>query len=207
MLSVKKDVNFMFFGLLLLMMVAMAGVMLYSDYTYHKVNGDYLRFKQMYDSAQADLNASKMEVRAKEESLEDLERNMTDLWNELQLSKTKETSLSGYYTTVQTEKQKLNENLSRTLSDLDRCTADYASSRLTLQVCQRDIELEKKSTTSCKASLSSYQVGAANAALKAEELMERFEGLNCENETTCEDDYDEAMTLLTNLKSTLNSMA
>jgi chromosome segregation ATPase len=206
MLFVKKDVNFVFFGLLLLMMVAMAGVMLYSDYTYHKVNGDYLKFKEMYDAAQADLNASRAEVRAKELSLEDLERNMTDLWSELQLSKQKETSLSGYYTTVKTEKQQLNENLSKALTDIDRCRSDYESSRLTLSVCQRDIELEKKSVTICKQSLVSYQVGAADAALKAEQLAEAMETFGCKNKSICQEDLEEAKTLLSTLQSRLNSM-
>lgn len=206
MLSVKKDVNFVFFGLLLLMMVAMAGVMLYSDYTYHKVNGDYIRFKQMYDQAQQDLNASKQEVRAEKLRLDDLKQNMTDLWNELQLSKQKETSLSTYYTSVKTEKQQLNENLSKALTDIDRCRSDYESSRLTLSVCQRDIELEKKSVTACNTKLNTYKVGAANAALKAENLKELLEGLDCENETSCEKDYGDAETLLRDLQSILNSM-
>jgi chromosome segregation ATPase len=203
---VKKDVNFIFFGLLLLLMIAMAGVMLYSDYTYHKVNGDYLRFKGMYDLAQKNLTNSREQLQAKQLNLEELEQNMTDLWNELQLSKTKETSLSGYYTTVQTQKQQLNESLSTAISARDRCKADYESSRLTLSVCQRDIELEKKTVSSCQANLLSYRVASADAALKAEQLMAALETFGCKNKSVCQDDLEEAVTMMETLQSKLNSM-
>lgn len=202
----KKDVNFIFFGLLLLLMIAMAGVMLYSDYTYHKVNGDYLRFKEMYDLAQKNLTNSREELQAKQLNLEELEQNMTDLWNELQLSKTKESSLSGFYTTVQTQKQQLNESLGAAISARDRCRSDYETSRLTLSVCQRDIELEKKTVLSCKANLVSYQIGSADAALKAEQLMAALDTFGCKNKSVCQDDLDDAMIILQNLQSKLNSM-
>jgi chromosome segregation ATPase len=203
---VKKDVNFIFFGLLLLLMIAMAGVMLYSDYTYHKVNGDYMRFKQMYDDAQKNLTISKENLKVQELVLNEKDRNLTDLWNELQLSKQKETSLSGYYTTVKTEKQQLNESLSTAISARDRYRSDYESSKLTLSVCQRDIELEKKTVSSCQANLLSYRVASADAALKAQQLMAALDTFSCKNKTVCENDLEDAVTLLENLQAKLNSM-
>jgi chromosome segregation ATPase len=203
---VKKDVNFIFFGLLLLLMIAMAGVMLYSDYTYHKVNGDYIRFKQMYDKAQDDLNQSKTDVRAKEMALDEKERELIDIVKELNLSKQKESSLSGYYVTVKSEKEQLNESLSTAISARDRYKADYESSRLTLSVCQRDIELEKKTVSTCQANLLSYRVASADAALKAEQLMAALDTFSCKNKTVCDDDLGDAVTMLETLQAKLNSM-
>ncbi|MBN2014889.1 MAG: hypothetical protein JW778_06890 [Candidatus Altiarchaeota archaeon] len=203
----KKDVNFIFFGLLILLLTAMVGTMLYSDYTYHKVNAQYLEFKNMFEQAQDQLNQTKSEIEAKDLELQEKENSLIEIINELNLSKQKETSLEGYYTTVKTEKEGLQDQLSDTVEDRDKWRTDYLTTKQELGICEKDSDLlemnlnnEKNKVIECKKSVAGLKTYVENITSKLEETMTALEDLDC-GELTCEGEKDELEELIQELQT------
>jgi len=205
----KRDVNFVFFGLLILLLIAMVGVMLYSDYTYHKVNAQYLEFKEMFEEAQNDLNKSRAEINAKNEELQKTEQALVDIINELNLSKQRVSSLSDYYTTVRGEKENLEEDLSQTEQERDQWKSDYVAAKQDLGVCEKSYDLKKKEVELLESDIAAYRNSAdelsaniGNATAKLEVIMEAVGDLDC-NESSCEGDKTTVEDLIESLQEIL----
>lgn len=203
----KKDVNFIFFGLLILLLIAMVGAMLYSDYTYHKVNAQYLEFKNMYEQAQSELNQSRAELETKDLELQEKENALIEIINELNLSKQKESSLSEYYTTVKTEKEGLQEELSGTVEERDKWKTDYQTTKQDLSICEKNSDLleinlnnEKTKLAECKQSVGNLGPYFENITSKLEEVTTALDDLDC-GEETCEGDQGVLEDLIQDLQA------
>ncbi len=206
----KRDINFVFFGLLILLLVAMVGVTLYSDYTYHKVNGQYLEFKKMFEQAQEDLNKSRAEINAKNEELLETEQALLDIINELNLSKQRASSLGDYYTTVKSEKAVLAEDLFETEQERNQWKSDYVAARQDLGVCEKNYDLKKKEVGLLESEIVAYRdygsklsINIVIAREKAEDLMKSLDDVDCDNASICEDRTENITEMLEDLQSTL----
>ncbi|RLI92344.1 MAG: hypothetical protein DRO89_02290 [Candidatus Altiarchaeales archaeon] len=206
----KRDVNFVFFGLLILLLIAMVGIMLYSDYTYHKVNAQYLKFKEMFEQAQNELNRSREEIKAKDEELQEKEQALIDIINELNLSKQRISSLSDYYTTVKSEKENLEMDLSRIERERDQWKSDYLAAKKDLGVCEKNYDLKKKEVELLESDIAAYRDYATKLSLnidiameEAEDLMNALDIVDCTNASVCEDEIENITEMLQDLQSTL----
>ena len=206
----RRDVNFVFFGLLILLLIAMVGVMLYSDYTYHRVNARYLKFREMFEQAQNDLNRSREEIKAKDEELQEKEQALIDIINELNLSKQRISSLSDYYTTVRSEKEDLERDLSRIEQERDRWKSDYLAAKQDLEVCEKNYNLKKREVELLESDIAVYRDYAAKlrvnigiAREEAEDLMNALDIVDCANASVCEDEIENITEMLQDLQSTL----
>jgi len=206
---VKRDVNFVFFGLLILLLIAMVGVMLYSDYTYHKTNAQYLKFKEMFERAQNDLNRSREEIKAKDEELQETEQALIDIINELNLSKQRISSLSDYYTTVRSEKEDLERDLSRIERERDQWKSDYVAAKQDLGVCEKSYDLKKKEVELLNSEVLAYRNSIdelsgkiGNATAQLEVIMDAVGDVDC-NESSCEEDKDSIEDLIQSLQEIL----
>ncbi len=205
----KRDVNFLFFGLLILLLIGMVGVMLYSDYTYHKVNIQYIDFKERFEEAQQKLNHTRAELEAKDIELYEREQDLVDIINQLNLSKKKESSLSEYYTTIKSEKDTLSSTLSETEEELNTLESDYLSEKLDHDTCKKDVSLWKAEFNAantdlgeCKASVSNLSGSINGVASKLEEVMAALKDLDC-NESSCDEEKKELEQIIQDTQTTM----
>lgn len=208
----RRDVNFIFFGLLILLLISMTGIMLYSDYIYHKSNAEYLEFKRKYEKACDDLNESRAEVNAKNEELQGTEQALIDIINELNLSKQRVSSLSDYYTTVKGEKELLEGDLSKTEQERDKWKSDYVTARQDLGVCEKNFDLKKREVELLNSEIATYinsvdklSADIGNATAQLEVIMEALGDLEC-NESSCDDGKTTIEDLINSLQEILIQM-
>lgn len=202
----KRDVNFLFFGLLLLLLVAMVGVMLYSDYTYQKVNRQYMEFKRMFEQAQEELNQSRAEVRAKEAELDEKEQQLIDLFKELNLTKMKESSLSKYYSEVKSEKQRLNEDLIKVTEEKDSCIIKLDKMVMERDTYKKGYELEKRWRISYQNTADKCASEVAKSYNNSLTLMLILDDLDCRNRTIYQDDIEDARDILISIQTSLDKI-
>jgi chromosome segregation ATPase len=205
----RRDVNFIFFGLLILLLISMIGIMLYSDYIYHKSNAEYLEFKRKYEKACEDLNESREEMNTKDEDLQRTEQALIDIINELNLSKQRVSSLSDYYTTVKGEKELLEGDLSKTEQERDKWKSDYVTAKQDLGVCEKTLDLEKIQVELLNSEIVTYMnsvdelsADIGNATAQLEVIMEALGYINC-NESSCREDKATVEDLINSLQEIL----
>jgi len=136
----KRDVNFIFFGIMILLVLCMVGIALYSDYSYHDVNRRYLEFRNKLEETQMELNNTRMQLEEREKKLNQTERQLVDIINELNLSKQRISSLGEYYTDLKGEKEELEENLSRVIQDRDAWKSNYFDAQQNIAFCNQSLK-------------------------------------------------------------------
>ncbi len=198
--------NFIFFGLLLLLLIAMVGVTLYSDYTYQGVNARYREFKKMFEHVEEDLNKSRAELNLKDKELQEKEQALVDIINELNLSKQRVSSLSDYYTTVRSEKDVLESDLSQTQEERDKWKTDYTTARTDLGVCEKNYDLKKEEVKQLELTRVLHQNYAKIAESLAESMMDILKTVKCDNSSTCNDKIENVTETLEDLQAELDKI-
>jgi len=128
----------------------------------------------------------------------------------LNLSKQRISSLSDYYTTVRSEKEDLERDLSRIEQERDRWKSDYLAAKQDLEVCEKNYNLKKREVELLESDIAVYRDYAAKlrvnigiAREEAEDLMNALDIVDCANASVCEDEIENITEMLQDLQSTL----
>ncbi len=156
----RKDVNFILFGLLLLSLVSMIALTLYYKSVYQGLSARYADAQTDIDKKASELNETITLVNAKEDLLNKKEKILLDYINELNLSKNRELSLGEHFTALQGEKEELQEDLNITRGENKRLESAYTEAKKDLDVCDVNYQLKTKELTDV-----SNQLVAAESAL------------------------------------------
>ena len=140
----KRNINFLLFGLVIVSMFAMLGMALYYKSTYDELNERYMNSKEEIMRAAADLNQTIAEVNAKEALINQKEMILSSYISELNLSKERETSLGMHFTDMKNENTYLQDKLNKTISDRDKWKGFYDTTKTQYDVCRMDYELKKE---------------------------------------------------------------
>jgi len=143
----KQDVNFFLFGMLILLIFAMVGLVMYTEVEYKNLSNDYSDALKKLDNKTAELNKKIDENNQTRAELESRERSLVDIVKELNLTKEKQTSLGGFFENLKGEKQTLEENLTSTQGEVAKWKASYTDKKKDLDVCQNSVKLKEDQIT------------------------------------------------------------
>jgi len=173
----KRDVNFILFGILILLIMSMVGMALYSDYTYHEINEKYREFKKKLDEAQRKLNETNMLLIEREMELNETERQLIDIINELNLSKQKISSLGEYYKNLRGRNEELEEELSKVKDDRDLWKSNYFEVKEDLGFCNQSLKLCNSQLYSKDLKIEKLRVEINNFNSYLEEINEGLDNM------------------------------
>lgn len=139
----RRDVNLLLFGLLLLLLVTMVVMVIYAQYEYQRLNTDYLATMGDLTRKESVLGNKSVEINKTRDELESAKRELADLIGELNLSEEREVSLGGLFEGLKGEKELLRENLDLTSMDRDRWHSNYTAAKNELAMCRKDYELKE----------------------------------------------------------------
>ena len=151
----KQDVNFFLLGLLVFMVMAMIGLVMYSQFEYQNLHNEHLDALNKLDNKSAELNKTIDEVNRAKADLDAREASLVDIMNQLNLTKAKQASLGGFFDNLKGEKEILAENLSATQQDLQKSKTDYTGAKKDLQVCQQGLNSANQELTKKDAKIAS----------------------------------------------------
>ncbi len=137
----KKDVNLIFFGLVVFLLISILGITLYYQETYKSLDASHQEAMDKIIDTECKLNDTLAEVEAKSAELDQRERDLIDIYNELNISKQKISSLSSFYEEVSSEKDNLEDKINFAEADRDRYKLSLDEASQELLVCERDKEL------------------------------------------------------------------
>ncbi|MBM3309333.1 MAG: hypothetical protein FJY77_03680, partial [Candidatus Altiarchaeales archaeon] len=140
----KRNVNFLLFGLVLLSVVAIIAISVLYSIRYDRFKESSGLLEKDLMAKVEELNRTLAEVKAKEELLNQKERVLSSYISELNLSKERETSLGGHFIDLKNEKIYLEDKLNKTLLDRDKWKTYYDTTKKDFDVCRLDYELEKE---------------------------------------------------------------
>ena len=173
----KRDVNFILFGILILLIMSMVGMALYSDYTYHEIDNKYREFKKKLDEAQRKLNETNMLLIEREMELNETERQLIDIINELNLSKQKISSLGEYYKNLRGRNEELEEELSKVKDDRDLWKSNYFEVKEDLGFCNQSLKLCNSQLYSKDLKIEKLRVEINNFNSYLEEINEGLDNM------------------------------
>ncbi|RLI90846.1 MAG: hypothetical protein DRO94_03505 [Candidatus Altiarchaeales archaeon] len=173
----KRDVNFILFGILILLIMSMVGMALYSDYTYHEINEKYREFKKKLDEAQRKLNETNMLLIEREMELNETERQLIDIINELNLSKQKISSLGEYYKNLRGRNEELEEELNKVKDDRDLWKSNYFEVKEDLGFCNQSLKLCNSQLYSKDLKIEKLRVEINNFNSYLEEINEGLDNM------------------------------
>ncbi|HEX54875.1 MAG TPA: hypothetical protein ENF49_01975 [Candidatus Altiarchaeales archaeon] len=173
----KRDVNFILFGILILLIMSMVGMALYSDYTYHEIDNKYREFKKKLDEAQRKLNETNMLLIEREMELNETERQLIDIINELNLSKQKISSLGEYYKNLRGRNEELEEELNKVKDDRDLWKSNYFEVKEDLGFCNQSLKLCNSQLYSKDLKIEKLRVEINNFNSYLEEINEGLDNM------------------------------
>jgi len=137
----KKDVNLILFGLVVFLLFSMVGITLYYQQTYRSLDESHAKAMGKIRETECQLNETITEVGRKSDALDKREAELTDIINELNLSKKKISSLGDYYENLRGEKETLENQLDSAESNRDRYKLNLDEKTKELEVCEKDKKL------------------------------------------------------------------
>ncbi len=153
----KKDVNFALFGIIILLLFSIAGITVYYNISYQRLNSEYLGAIDNIRRTKDELNKTAGEVALKNKELVEKERNLIDIINELNLSKQQITSLGEYYTDLKGEKKSIEAKIDQIKGERDKWKSDYTSAKVDLEHCQRSYDAMQIKFNRVNSSLAGFQ--------------------------------------------------
>ncbi|MEA1924890.1 MAG: hypothetical protein U9M95_03380 [Candidatus Altiarchaeota archaeon] len=137
----KNDVNLILFGLVVFLLFSMVGITLYYQETYKSLDESHSQAMGKIRVTECQLNETITEVNKKSEALDERESELTDIINELNLSKKKVSSLGDYYENLRGETKTLENQLDSAESNRDRYKLNLDEKTKELEVCEKDKKL------------------------------------------------------------------
>lgn len=202
----KRDVNATLMLLLILTMASILALILYNTYTYHNLGKRYTTARKEIEKTYIKLNVTQQELEAKnkelverEASLAEKEAQMKKYFQDLNLSKQRESSLGGMFDDLRDDNTQLRtdlEDLNTRLDDKDK-EVDDLTKTYNAKVTQYN-------------EVADYCNKMDVTLLEVEQELEDVEGLlsSLESDLNTMGDYAddmEAGDLRTNMKSEVNS--
>jgi|GEM_PF-677416 len=140
-IKIKKDVNLILFGLVVFLLFSIVGITIYYQQTYRSLDESHSKAMGKIMKTECQLNETIIEVEKKSEELDERERELIDIINELDLSKKKASSLGDYYENLRGEKETLENRLDSAESNRDRYKLNLDEKTKELEVCEKDKKL------------------------------------------------------------------
>jgi len=119
----KHNVNFGLLGLLLLVIVAMIGLVLYYYTTYEGLSRKYDEALLSLRNVSGKVNQTQYELAAREAQLREKEKMLIDYLGELNISRQRETSLGGHYNEMKDKVENLSSTLNLTVVERNKYAA------------------------------------------------------------------------------------
>jgi len=166
----RYDVNFIFLGLLLVVIVAMIAMVFYYNITYGGLRERYDLAMRDMDNRTMELNKTMQEVNAKEAVLQEKERLLLDYIQELNLSKERETSLGSHFTELTSEKTLLADQLNQTRLERNSYATLYTKTKESYDVCNRNYDVKATELTSANNRISSIKGWLVEARSNSESI-------------------------------------
>jgi len=135
----KQDVNFFLFGMLILLIFAMVGLVMDTEAKYAKLKVDYNNAKAKLNDTNSELLKKIGENNQTRAELDAREASLVDIVKELNLTKEKQNSLGGFFENLKGEKETLQENLSSTQDEVKKWKLNYNNVNNDLGICQNNI--------------------------------------------------------------------
>ena len=220
----KKDINFILIGLLLLALISIAGMAVYYDGTYKDLNVQYTEAANEIRASADELNKTICEVNAKNDELDKKEKVLRDIIDELNLSEQKFSSLGDLFTDVRGDKEELEVELTETVTEREQWKSDYTGIKLQLGVCETDYAIAKSKVVQLEDTKNRMKTYTTDADLKLAAISRKLDDANeyldimsgdidnVENNTMRDlleddlNDVDDRLTLMENRISELNDI-
>ncbi len=129
-------------SILIVMGVSMVGMALYFNKTYEAIGQDYEQALKDVREKAKELNETAGAMNEREAELKRAEQEMLDYINELNLTKSRVSSLGTHFTTLKSDKEILEANLSKTTTERDDWMSKYTSTKTSLDICTRDYNIK-----------------------------------------------------------------
>ncbi len=151
----KRDINFVFLAIVVVLLMSMAGMAIYYRDTYHKLNLDYQRALEGVGNTSIELNKTIDILNAKNEELDRNKALLVDVIERLNLSKGRDFQWENIYLDVLQKKEQIEEeksnlkgNLAKTendklilVSNLTQCRFDYQSEEDKRRVAENNLNI------------------------------------------------------------------
>ncbi len=121
----RHNVNFGLLGLLLLVIMAMLGLVLYYYLTFEGLRSDYDKAAGELVELSVKVNDTQAELNEKEQQLNEKEKILLEYLGELNLSKQKATSITDHYTQMKSTADSLSVSLNSTVAEKERYAKLY----------------------------------------------------------------------------------
>jgi len=138
----KRDINLKLLWIIAGLLIAIVVLAVYSNETYKMMNKKYYVSLSRLKEIEAKLNLTEEKLRNKSKILEEKEKMLIDIINQLNLTEQKITSLSGYYSELKGEKEILEEKLAKEIKEKESYKSKYLETVQSLEICKQDKKLK-----------------------------------------------------------------
>ncbi|VVB52676.1 Chromosome partition protein Smc [uncultured archaeon] len=171
----KHNVNYVLFGLLLVTLMMMVILSLYYRITYERLNDRYTEARQNALNVAGNLSTTLTDVQAKEAALNEREKELLDIINQLNISKTREQSLGNYYTDVQSKTETLQLMLNQTSRERDMYIKKSQDATTELTMCQAEYGVVSRRFEQVNSSLNEVKQLSSDLARDVSSLQAGYD--------------------------------
>lgn len=139
----KRDINFVFLAILVLLLMSMVGMAIYYRNTYHNLNLDYQMALDRVGNTSIELNKTLEILNAKNEELDKKKALLVDVIERLNLSKGRDFQWENIYLDVLQKKAQLEEERSNLKGNLAKVSNEKEIFRQNLTQCRIDYYSEE----------------------------------------------------------------
>ena len=139
----KRNVNQILLGLLFLTCIGIVGLVAYYTVTYDEITQKYEASVMELENKSRLLNETYSEVREKKIQLEKKEEVIQEYLKELNLSRTRESSLGTHFQSLKSEQDELESELSQTESEKEDWIEAYRQASEEYDVCSADLNVKE----------------------------------------------------------------
>lgn len=146
----KRDVNQLLLGLLLMACFSMAVLVFYYNLTFDQLNDKYEIAREDVDNKSSLLSRTINELEEKQALLDKREATIDEYLKELNLSKSRESSLGDHFTDIKTQRDQLDVNLNQTINERDQWISSYNDMRDERDECTVDLSTRTRDLNAMK---------------------------------------------------------
>lgn len=153
----KKDVNFILLGLLVLLVGSIAGLSVYYYDTYQNLNSEYLTALKKVENIRDKLNSTLAEVNVKEQELNEKEKILSDYIAKWNLSKERDFQWENIYSDVKGKKEELEQTLETTKKERDNWMLNYTLLKQDIGLCESNLKLKVRQLGDVNRTLTEFR--------------------------------------------------
>lgn len=207
----KRDVNQLLLALLFMACLGMVVIVLYYNATFESVNNKYQSSLESLENTSAVLNQTLFEVAEKEVLLSAKEELLEQYLSELNLSKTRESSLGSHYENLTRLSEDLEDDLTSVSSDRDKWRSEYNEARDAADVCQADLRIKSNKINSMVSDIDAVMIKISESKVEVRDMQDMLIDMNADLEDidhlTNNATIEEEVSALKSTRSSMSSRA